>query len=271
MKRVLLGTALAVTMMTTTALQAKTYATVNGQAITDRDIAAILQVIPGARFNQLSPKQRKKIVEQAIEKKLLAENAVKSGIEKDPKFKEALEKVKKDLALEIWMKKQYENVKVSDSEMKAFYDKNKKMFRRPAMAKARHILVKSKKEAEAIIKELNKAKNKEAKFIALAKAKSTGPSGPNGGELGWFDKKRMVKEFSDAAFKLKKGSYTKKPVKTQFGYHVIYLEDIKPAGTVSFEEAKPSIEQSLKVKKFQAKIKEISKKLKSKADIKINN
>ncbi len=271
MKKLIAGSVLALTLIAASTLQAKTYATVNGDPITDSDIGAILQVIPGANFQALNKEQQKKIIDQAIEKRLLAKKAMEEGIEKDPKFQEALEKIKKDLALEIWMKKQFDAIKLSESEMKAFYKKNSKMFKRPAMAKARHILLKSKKEAEAVIKELNKAKNKEAKFIELAKAKSTGPSGPNGGELGWFDKKRMVKEFSDAAFRLKKGTYTKKPVKTQFGYHVIYLEDIKPAGTVSFEEAKPSIEQSLKVKKFQAKIKEISKQLKSKADIKINN
>ena len=120
-----------------------------------------------------------------------------------------------------------------------------------------------------MIKELKKAKDVKAKFIELAKKKSTGPSAANGGDLGWFDAKRMVKPFSDAAFKLKKGSFTTTPVKTQFGYHVIYLEDKKAAGNVSFEQAKPNIEQTLKVQKFQKEIKETAKKLTAKADIKI--
>nr|MCH9812878.1 peptidylprolyl isomerase [Campylobacterota bacterium] len=159
--------------------------------------------------------------------------------------------------------------KVKDADLKDFYKKNTSMFKKPETAKAKHILLANEADAKAVIKDLKGAKNINKKFVELAKAKSTGPSGPSGGDLGWFDKKRMVKEFSDAAFALKKGSYTKKPVKTQFGYHVILLEDKKPAGNVSFEEAKPSIEQSLKVQKFQEKMKAVSKKLKEKADISI--
>jgi parvulin-like peptidyl-prolyl isomerase len=268
MRRYLIGSMVAVSLFVST-VQAKTFATVNGSDITEREIGAILQVIPGANFAQMTKEQKKKIIDQAIEKKLLAEKAMKAGMEKEPEFKKALESVKRDLALELWMKKQFEAIKLTDKEMKDFYNKNKKMFQKPETAKAKHILLTSEADAKAVIKELNKAKDKKAKFIELAKTKSTGPSGPNGGDLGWFDKKRMVKEFSDAAFKLKKGTYTKKPVKTQFGYHVIYLEDKKPAGSVSFDQAKPSIQQSLKVKKFQEKMKEITKKLRSSADIKI--
>ena len=99
MKKLIAGSALALTLIATTALQAKSYATVNGQPITDADIASILQVIPGANFQSLNKEQRKKIIDQAIEKKLLAEKAIKEGIENDPKFKEALEKIKRDLAL----------------------------------------------------------------------------------------------------------------------------------------------------------------------------
>jgi parvulin-like peptidyl-prolyl isomerase len=268
MKKIVLAATVAATLFTS-ALSAKTYATVNGQNITDQDINAIIQVIPGAKFDRLTKQQQKQIIEQAIEKKLLAEKALKSGIEKTPEYKKALDAMKRELALEIWMKKQFENVKVSEKEMKDFYNKNIKMFQQPATAHARHILVKSKKEADAIIKELKKAKDVKAKFIALAKSKSTGPSAANGGDLGWFDAKRMVKPFSDAAFKLKKGQFTTTPVKTQFGYHVIYLEDKKPAGNVTFEQAKPNIEQTLKVQKFQEEMKKTAKDLKAKADIKI--
>ncbi len=268
MKRIVLATAVA-TALFTSALSAKTYATVNGQPVTDQDIQAIIQVIPGAKFDKLTKEQQKKIVEQAVEKKLLAEKAIASGIEKSPEYQKTLDTMKKELALEMWMKKQFESVKVSDKEMKDFYNKNIQMFKQPAQAKARHILLKSKKEAEKVIAELKKAKDVKAKFIELAKKKSTGPSAANGGELGWFDAKRMVKPFSDAAFKLKKGQFTHTPVKTQFGYHVIYLEDKKPAGNVSFEQAKANIAQSLKVRKFQEMMKKTAKELKAKADIKM--
>ncbi len=268
MRRYLVGSIVAVTLLVSSA-NAKVFATVNGSEITDRDIGAILQVIPGANFEQMNEEQKKKIVDQAIEKKLLGEEALKKGMEKEPEFKEALISVKKDLALELWMKKQFDSIKLTDADMKAFYDKNIDKFKQEESAKARHILLANEKDAKAIIKELKDAKDKMAKFIELAKTKSTGPSGPSGGDLGWFDRKKMVKEFSDAAFVLKKGKYTKKPVKTQFGYHVILLEDIKPAGNVSFKDAKPSIEQNLKIEKFQEKMKKVSKELRSKADISI--
>ncbi len=269
MKKHLISSAVALTLLASSSLFAKTYATVNGDKIEDNDIAAILSVIPGAKFDALKKEQQKQIIEQAIEKRLLAEKAMKSGIEKEKIYQETLAKMKKDLALEIWMKKQFDAQKVSDAELKDFYKKNEKMFKQPEMAKARHILVKSEADAKKIIASLKKAKNKEATFIKLAKEKSTGPSGPNGGELGWFDKSKMVKPFADAAFALKKGSYTTKPVKTQFGYHVIFLEEKKKAQNVPFAEAKKKIEQSLKVQKFQAHMKELSKGLKAKADIKI--
>lgn len=268
MKKYLVSSIIAVSLLAST-MSAKTYATVNGTDITDQDLAAILQVIPGANFAQMTKEQKGKVISQAIDKKLLGEKALKAGMEKEPEFKKALENVKRDLALELWMKKQFEAIKLTDSDMKDFYKKNEKQFTKPATAKAKHILLTSEADAKAVIKELKGAKDVTAKFIELAKAKSTGPSGKSGGDLGWFDKKRMVPEFSDAAFALKKGKYTKKPVKTQFGYHVILLEDKQAAGKVSFDEAKPSIEQSLKVRKFQDKIKSLTKKLKSSADIKI--
>jgi len=269
MNKYLLSGALALALLATSSLSAKTYATVNGEKIEDSDIAAILSVIPGAKFETLQKDQQQKIVEQAIEKRLLAEKAMKSGVEKDALYQETLTKMKKDLALEIWMKKQFDAQKVSDADMKAFYKKNTKMFKQPAMAKAKHILVKTEADAKKIIASLKKAKDVKTTFVKLAAEKSTGPSGPNGGELGWFDASKMVKPFADAAFALKKGTFTKKPVKTQFGYHVIFVEDKKKAENVSFEKAKKNIEQSLKVQKFQVHMKEVSKGLKAKADISI--
>ena len=269
MKKYLLSGAVALTLLANSSLSAKTYATVNGEKIEDHDIAAILSVIPGANFETLQKDQQTKIVEQAIEKRLLANKAMKSGVEKDPLYQETLAKMKKDLALEIWMKKQFDAQKVSDADMQAFYKKNTKMFKQPAMAKAKHILVKTEGDAKKIIASLSKSKDVKKTFVKLAAEKSTGPSGPNGGELGWFDATKMVKPFADAAFALKKGTYTKKPVKTQFGYHVIYVEDKKNAENISFEKAKKNIEQSLKVQKFQAHMKEVSKGLKAKADISI--
>ena len=110
---------------------------------------------------------------------------------------------------------------MTDDEVKARYDEEIKKLPPQEEVHARHILVKTEAEAKDIIKQLDAGKD----FAELAKEKSTDPNKSEGGDLGYFAKGRMVKEFEDAAFALKKGEYTKTPVKTQFGYHVIKVED----------------------------------------------
>ncbi len=273
-KKRLISTAVAAVIAFGGAAYAKTYAEVNGQKITDQDLKFILHSLGGVDFSKLPKDRQKKIIDQAIERKLLSDKAIKEGIENDPVYKQTLESIKRDLALEIWMKKQYAGITVTEKEVKDYYNKNKDKFKMPELVKARHILVKSEKEAKEIINELKKAgkgKKLEEKFIELAKKKSVGPSGKNGGELGWFDRKQMVKEFSDAAFKLKKGEFTTKPVKTQFGYHIIYVEDKKPAGVMPLDKVENSIIAQLKLNKFKEKVQKTAKELRSKAKIKYLN
>jgi parvulin-like peptidyl-prolyl isomerase len=127
------------------------------------------------------------------------------------------------------------------------------MFKEPAEVKARHILVKTEAEAKKLINQLRKVpKNKlEEKFIELAKEHSIGPSKTQGGELGWFSKGKMIPAFSDAAFNLNKGNITLQPVKTRFGWHVIYVEDKKEGGYTPFEEVKEKIKEQLKFKRLK--------------------
>ncbi len=250
----------------TTALNAANYGSVNGEQITSEDVAVVLRN-PNIDFNSLPKQSKNKVLDQIIEKKLLTDNAVKSGVDKDPVYNSALEKLKKDLALEVWMQKEYKKVKVSDSAKKEYYNKNKKQFKVPATLEARHILVKTEGEAKNIIKTLDKAQNKKDEFITLAKTKSIGPSGPKGGYLGKFPETQMVPEFSKAAKALSKGSYSKKPVKTQFGYHIIYLEDKAPEQNLGFDKVKNRIEQVLVQEKFQKQIKSKADNLRQKAKI----
>ena len=227
--------------------------------------------MPGARYEQLPPATQKKIVQQAIERHLLAEKAIKSGIENDSEFKKALAGIKNDLALELWMKKIYSGVKVDEKSIKDYFNKNADKFVKPSRAKARHILLKTKKEAENVIAKLKGLKGEALtkKFVELAKTKSTGPSGKNGGELGWFNKRQMVKPFSDATFALKPGEITTTPVKTQFGYHVILLENKEIGKKATLAEVKPQIENALKMEKFRKKVSGIAKELKKGAKISI--
>ena len=269
MRKIILSMVAASVMLTSSAFAAeKVYAKVNGMNVTAGDIAMIIRN-PRINYDTLPPQTQQKILDQAIDSKLLAQKAIKSGVEKTKAYKEALAKLKHDLALEIWMKEQFKNAKVSDKEAKAYYDKNSDKFQQPPQVKARHILVKTKKEAEAIISQLKglKGKKLENKFIELAKTKSTGPSGANGGELGWFTKRRMVPAFSDAAFALKAGEITTKPVKTQFGYHIIYVEAKKKGGKIPFNDVKDRIKAQLKITSFQKKVQKIAKKLRAKAKV----
>ncbi len=251
--------------ISTTTLSAD-YGSVDGEKITKEDVSTLLRN-PNINFDSLPKASKDKVLNQIVEKKLLTNNAVKSGVSKDKDYKVALEKLKKDLALEIWMQKEYKSVKVSEKEKKDYYNKNKSQFKIPTVLEARHILTKTLNDAKAIIKDLNKAKNKKEKFIELAKNKSVGPSAPKGGYLGKFPETQMVPEFSKAAKALNKGKYSKTPVKTQYGYHVIYLEDKTPAKTLKYDEVKNRITQVLVQGKFQNKIKTTVDRLRKKSKI----
>ena len=242
------------------------YAVVNGENITDTDIAVALRD-PRVQFDTLQDAQKKQILKGVVEQKILAQKAYKSDIVKSEEFKKELNKVKQTLAYQMWIRDLSKTVTVDDNELKAYYEKNKAKYVSPMELKASHILLKTEKEADEIIKSLQSAKDKKAAFTKLAKEKSTGPSGPQGGELGWFTKEKMLPEFSSAAEKLKVGSVTAKSVKTQYGFHVIYLDDKKASATISFEKIQGKLKQELLQTKFVAKVQKIAADLKKKSKI----
>ena len=256
-------------LVTSTMLMASNYGTVNDELITSADIKMIIRD-PKVSYDSLPKDIQEKVLNQVIDTKLLAQNALKSGIINEPSFQDALNKLKNDLALEFWMQKESKSINVTENDLKSFYNDNKDKFTQKAVLKARHILVEKEATAKEIIKNLNTSKDLKSKFIELAKSKSTGPSGINGGDLGWFEPKQMVPDFSKAAAELKKGSITLTPVKTQFGFHIIYLEDKKSEGIASFENAKPKIHQVVGQEKFLKNVKKTVETLRAKAKIKLN-
>lgn len=131
----------------------------------------------------------------------------------------------------------------TEDQLKQAYEKFKEQARRTEY-KARHILVDDKAKAEALIKTLDDSKGEG--FDKLARENSLGPTAEKGGDLGWFDARQMVKPFADAVAALKPGTYTEQPVKTQFGWHVILLEETRTAEPQSFEEAKPALAAAVK-------------------------
>ena len=263
-------TVLALALGMISVASAKTLATVDGNKVTTDDAQIyVAQTQPGAQYESLPANQKKMITDRLIERLLFIKEAKKEGFENDPDYLKLLAHDKDELLVRSWLTKQFENTVVSDSEAKAYYDKHASEFKIPAQVHARHILVKDEKDAQAIIDQLKNLKGEalKKKFIELAKTKSTGPTGPKGGDLGFFAPGQMVKPFNDAVFAMKKGEMTAKPVKTQFGYHVIYVDDIKPAKTVPYEEAKKRIIGMLKQKTFSAKMAKMVSNLKEKAKI----
>ena len=244
----------------------KVYAVVNGENITATDIAVALRD-PRIKFDTLQDAQKKQVLTNIVEQKVLAQKAFKSDIVKSAEFKKELEKVKQNLAYQMWIRDLSKTVTATDKEVKAHYEKNKAKYVTPMELKASHILLKTEKEAEEVIKSLNSAKDKKVAFTKLAKEKSTGPSGPNGGELGWFTKEKMLPEFSSAAEKLQVGAVTKKAVQTQYGFHVIYLDDKKASTALSFEKIKPQLKQELLQTKFVGKVQKMASDLKKKSTI----
>jgi len=257
---------------------AQTLVTVNGSAITQEDVDSALMNATQGRFNQVPPEKqaefRQQVLKQLIGTELVYGDAKKTGVLNSKEFKDEYakvqERIKKQLAIQVWQKQQLDKVKISDKELKSYYNKNKEEFNEKESVHARHILVKDEDEAKKIITELKSLSGNALKdrFIALAKSKSTGPSGPKGGDLGYFAQGQMVPAFNDTVFKMKVGTITKTPVKTQFGFHVIYLEDKKESTVRKFDEVKTVIEQRLKMEKFKSVMKVKMDKLQKQATIK---
>lgn len=268
----------AILLCACTLASAKTLVTVNGVAITQNDVDTELMNATQGRFNQVPPEKqaefRRQVLEQLVAKELVFEDAKKTGVLKSQEFKNEFakiqERIKKDLAIQVWKKQQMDKIKVSEKELKKYYDENKEEFNEQERVHARHILVEKEDEAKSIISKLKGLNGKalQEKFVALAKEFSTGPSGPKGGDLGYFAQGQMVPEFNDKVFSMKVGTVTAKPVQTQFGYHIIYLEDKKDKTTRSFDEVKPFIEQRLKIEKFNASMQDKIENLRKQAVIK---
>lgn len=264
-------------MLVSTVLSAQTLVTVNGAKITKNDVDTILVSATQGRLNQLPAEKqikfRKEVLQQLIAKALIYDDAQKTGIIKSKAFKDEYkkvqERVKKEVAIQIWQQKEFDKVTVSEKALKNYFTKNKGEFKEEENVHARHILVASLEEANVILKDLKGLKSTAlmSKFIDLAKSKSTGPSGVDGGDLGTFARGKMVPEFNKEVFNMKVGTVSS-PVKTQFGYHVIYLEAKNKAKSLSLNEVKGFIEQRLKMEKFKESMKVKMTQLQKKATIK---
>jgi peptidyl-prolyl cis-trans isomerase C len=180
------------------------------------------------------------LLDQMVNGMLVTDAGRKDKLDQDPEVKKRLARLEDRLVQEAYINKVVEK-ETSEDKLKERYQQFLKDNPPKEEVSARHILVEKEEQAKAIIKELDKG----ADFAKLAKEKSTDPAAAQGGDLGFFSREEMVPEFSDAAFKLKKGEYTKEPVKSQFGWHVIKVEDRRTSAPPSFEDAREEIQNSL--------------------------
>lgn len=277
MKKILISSILA-GMMCATMATAEVYATVDGQKITDKDMDFFKQVIPGFNFEKLSKQDKEMAINQLIERKLALIAASKDKIEKDKEYKEALNILKTNLAIDLWVKQQQEKfaktVKVTQEDAKKFYDTNKNLFV-DQQAQVRQIVVKTKEEADKIIAELKGKKGDalQALFIKLANEKSIDAGtqkSQNGGDLGTVNRNQMLPQFTDAVFNLAPQTYTTTPIQTESGYHIVFLQSKTEAKTVPFDQAESAIMNNLKAQMIEMKIRELMKQMREKAKITIN-
>ena len=247
MQKFIRTTVLAATLtLTSAAFAAEDYVIVkyNGESIKLSEAMETWKTLfPGGSapdFKTFDENIRQNVLRGIVSERLLYKEAIKAGYDKNPEVKKRIEDMQKQIVLQSYMENKAGTL-VSDADLKKAYDERLKTAGGVEEVKARHILVKTEEEAKKIVEQLKKGGD----FEKLAKEQSTDKgSGAQGGDLGWFTRDKMVKEFADAAFALKKDEVSP-PVKSGFGWHVIKLEDRRKAEPASFEESKEELRATL--------------------------
>ena len=233
-------------------------ATVNGATITQEQVQEFFDKSPAASRGLSVTELQETIVDQLITTTLIDEAITKEKFADQKDVQEKLEMARTEILRDLWVEKQLE-ARLTDEFLREKYKEVTEKLAEEYEVKARHILLDTKEGAEDVIKSLDDG----ADFAELATTKSIGPSGKEGGDLGFFTKGAMVPEFSEKAFSLEKGAYTKEPVQTQFGWHVILVEDKRKVKAPEFEEVLPR----LKAEQSRAVLQSVFDDLRSKATI----
>ncbi len=256
-----------VTVKSSYAEKEKILAKVNGEPITEGEFNEALEILPLQlrAIVQNNAEMKKKFLENLINQKLLIQQMKKEGVKEDERIKKKVEKYREALLLKKFVDEKLSNIKVTDDEIKAYYEAHKSDFTQPAKVKARHILVKTKKEAEKIRERLLKGED----FAALAKKYSIDKvSAVHGGELKEFTRDELVKEFGDVAFSLKIGEISQ-PVKTKYGYHIIQVEKRTPETVIPLSHVREEIRLTLLNKKREEALRKMIENLKKKSKIEV--
>ncbi len=258
MKKICLALAATATLLAPATFSAeKAVATVNGVVIPQSRVDFLVQQV-ATRGQKDSPELREKIREDLIRNEIVIQEASKKGLDKSPDVALQLEMIRLQVVFNAYITDYMKNNPVTEADMKKEYDAVKVQFSGKEY-RARHILVPTEAEAKTILADLKKGK----KFDDLAKTKSKDPgSASNGGDLGWAVPGNYVPEFAEALQKLPKGKVSDVAVKTQFGFHVIKVEDIRDAKGPSYEELQPEIQQELQNRKLNQLMMELRSKAK---------
>ena len=216
-------------------------ATVNGQPIYLSELQVAQQALPPQYRNMPLSSVYPALLDRIVDSKLVVADGKKNKVDADAAFKKRMAFVEEQVIQDFWLQKEL-GKRITPDKLQARYQEKLKSMPAEDEVHARHILVATEQEAKDLLAELKKG----TPFDKLAREKSTDKaSGAEGGDLGWFKRTDMVKEFSDAAFALKKGELSETPVKTQFGFHVVKVEDRRQAPPPSFEELADQIREEV--------------------------
>jgi len=232
---------------------AESVATVDGKAISKSQFDLYVANIARQAGREIPEDQKSQLLDQYIGMELAAAAGEKSGVTKDPKVEDQVALAKLNVIVDAQLKKYLEEHPITDAELKPEYDAQ--VAAMPREYHARHILVEDKATADAITAQLKGG----ADFAKLAKDKSKDSSNANGGDLGWFTLETMVKPFADAVTSLQPGQMTQEPVQSQFGWHVIKLEESRAPAPPAFEEVKDRVKAIVQRKHLQAYLEELRK------------
>jgi peptidyl-prolyl cis-trans isomerase C len=243
--------------------QEKVLAKIGNQTVTEKDLSEMVASFPD-RFYQ-TPEGQAKALDYLVNIHVMAAEAEKQGLDKDPEVQRLLAYTTKDLLARVYLDKMTKNLPApTDADAKAYYEKNRSQFLIPESVLLRHILVKTEKEANDVLARLKKGE----KFGDVAAQVSICPSRVKGGSLDWLPKGTLVKEIEDQAFSMKNGE-TSGPVKSRFGYHVLLLEDKRPPQETSLDQVKDSIIERLKVETQQDQYEKLSADLRKKMNVQV--
>ena len=244
----------------------KVLAEVNGKKITGVDYNLFIDSLnPQLKQYFGGEELNKDVVNELVYQALLYEDAMEKGMDKEDEFIQVVEKTKESMLKTYALGKLLATAEVKDEDIKKFYEENKDAFKQGESADASHILVEEEDKAREIYEKIKNGGD----FEELAKEYSTCPSKEKGGNLGTFTKGQMVKEFEDAVFENEVGTITE-PVKTQFGYHIIKINQKNDARELSFDEVKDRIVEQVRRQKEQEIYNEKITELKDKYEVKMN-